>query len=103
MTQTIFDRILIAFLGAGFILLILILIGVSLSYRDQIRKNRGFLLGRTAFLIFVVVFGIYLLIQEEFSTDILFVVLVWILPIILCTDWKAIWRKGPPEPVDEMR
>lgn len=86
--QVILERLLIAAIGAIAILIVLILLGVSIGYREEFERSRIILYARfivTPILMFVTA---YLYVQGQLDSETLFFVIMWLLPVILCTDWK---------------
>lgn len=93
--QVILERLLIAVIGAIAILIVLILLGLSFGYREEFERSKLVFYARfigTPILIFVTV---YLYIQGWLDSDALFFAIVWLIPVILCTDWKK-----PQKPLD---
>ncbi|MFW9810486.1 MAG: hypothetical protein ACFFE6_14000 [Candidatus Thorarchaeota archaeon] len=90
--QLIFESLLIAVIGAIAIIIVLILIGVSIGYKEEIeRKNIG-LYARAIIIPIFLVATVFLYIQGQLGSDILFLSIVWLLPVIFCTDWKKLGR-----------
>ena len=88
--RSLVESLLIAVVGAVLIIIILLLLGVSIGYRDEIkRRNIDFYARIIAGLIFFLI-TLYLYIYENPESDILFIGIIWILLVIFCTDWKRL-------------
>lgn len=90
--QVLFERLLVAVIGAIAIIIVMIIFGVSIGYREEIeRRNLDTYVKVTIIPLFILA-TIYLYMTEQLSSDIFFLALIWLFTIILCTDWTKLRR-----------
>ena len=87
-----FDLISVAivFILAIAILFFILLLGVGVAYRDEIGRTNISFYARviiTPLLLFV---SVFLYVQGALNPDILFIGIICLLPILLCTDWSQV-------------
>ena len=99
--QLLIERLLIAVLGAVLIIVSLLLLGVSIGYRDEFKRRNIDIYARIITGVFLSIITVYLYLSENFDSDILFIGIIWVLPVLLCTDWKGL-RDNANENIEDI-
>jgi hypothetical protein len=82
----------IAFVFAIAILLMVILLGVGVAYREEIEKSRISFYARTIITPLLLLATVYWYLQGTLNSDVLFIAITSLLPILFCTDWGQLRR-----------
>jgi len=88
--QMLIENLVFAFVGAIAILIVILLLGVGVGYRDAIIKRRIDIYARVIMIPLFLFVTVYLYLQGILAPDAIFIALVWLVPIILCTDWSRL-------------
>lgn len=99
--QVILERVLFAVVGAIAIIIVLAILGVSIAYREEIVKRNIDTYARIIVVPASLVATIYFYIQGLLGPDILFIAIVWLVPILLCMDWPKLWRTQKADNLQE--
>jgi len=92
------ENLIFAFVGAITILIMILLLGLGIGYRDAIIKRRIDIYARVILIPLFLFATLYLYLQGVLTPDALFIAVVWLIPVILCTDWSRLRkRKSGPE------
>jgi hypothetical protein len=96
--QVSIENLAIAVIGAIVIIVVLLIFGISIGYKENIeRTNIGFY-ARVIITPILLIIVTYLYIQGQLNLDTLFFAIFWwLIPVIFCTDWSKIQRKQKPE------
>ena len=97
------ENLLIALVTPIVIIVVLLAFGISIGYRESIeRTNIGFYT-RVILTPLLLIAITLLYIQGYLNSDTLFIAIIWLGPVILCTDWSKISRKRNSEGEKERR
>ncbi len=99
--ESLLENLLLAFVGAIAILIVIILLGVGVGYRDEIRRRGVDIYARVVITPLLLFASVYLYLQGVLTPDTLFIAVVWLLPVILCTDWSRLGatKGGDEQPI----
>jgi len=88
--QVVLELVFFAVAMAILIIVVLAVLGVSVSYREEIVRRKIDTYARIIVTPALLVVTIYLYIQGILNSDALFMSIVFLLPILLCTDWPKL-------------
>ncbi|TFG28694.1 hypothetical protein EU527_16940 [Candidatus Thorarchaeota archaeon] len=92
MMQSLIGYAIVAAVYALFILLLVVLLGIGVGYRDEIVRQRLDLYAKTAFVLVSIVISLYLFVSGIFGfTDLLIIGVLTIL-LVICTDWSRLGK-----------
>jgi hypothetical protein len=99
--ESLLENLLFAFVGAIAILIVIILLGVGVGYRDEIRRRGIDIYARVVITPLLLFVSAYLYLQGVLTPDTLFIAVVWVLPVIFCTDWSRLraTKGGDEQPI----
>ena len=101
--QMIFEQLVLALVGAIAILAALLILGVSIWQKEKIERTNAGFYARIVITPILLLITIALYIQGEFNSDVLFIVITSLVPIIFCTDWTKLERKQKDENISEIK
>lgn len=87
------EHLAIAIIVPIVIIAVLLVFGLSIGYREKIERMNIFHYARIIITPVLLITVIYLYIQGQLNSDTLFQAIIWLVPVILCTDWSKILRK----------
>jgi len=90
------EHLLIAVIGAIAIVFVLLILGLSIGYREKIEESGIIMYARIIGTPILIVVAIYFYLQGAFGSDVFFITIVWLLPVLLCADWTKLWGEREP-------